>query len=120
MASHGSNTSRPQGVILGELFGSKPKRPAFNRKDSENLANQLHGQIVELEKQLHSVTTSRQQTLQRRALKSVPLRTGQNVCHSRGQYWRKIVRHREERHRERDSGGVPEIQDGFPSSAHPW
>src|ERR1017187_6676354 len=37
-----------------KLFGSKPNRPAFNRKDAEHLADQLHVQIVELEKQLHS------------------------------------------------------------------
>ena|SRR5689334_19052607 len=37
-----------------KLFGSEPKRPAFNRNEAEKLANQLHSQILELEKQLHS------------------------------------------------------------------
>jgi len=36
------------------LFGSQPKRPAFNRKGAEKLADQLHSQILELERQLHS------------------------------------------------------------------
>ena len=36
------------------LFGSQPKRPAFNRKAAEELATILHGQVSELEKQLHS------------------------------------------------------------------
>ena len=36
------------------LFGSQPQRPAFNRKGAEELANQLHSQILELKKQLHS------------------------------------------------------------------
>jgi hypothetical protein len=37
-----------------KLFGSKPRRQAFNRKGSQDLAGELHGQIAELEKQLHS------------------------------------------------------------------
>lgn len=37
-----------------KLFGSKPNRPAFNRKDAESLANLLRDQVLELEKQLHS------------------------------------------------------------------
>jgi hypothetical protein len=37
-----------------KFFGSKPKRPAFNRKGAQHLADQLHDQKAELEKQLHS------------------------------------------------------------------
>jgi hypothetical protein len=52
-----------------KLFGSKPNRPAFNRKDAESLANQLRDQVLELEKQLHSAddiatTTSATQSSQ--------------------------------------------------------
>jgi hypothetical protein len=37
-----------------KLFGSKPQRPAFNRKDAAELADSLRTQIAELERQLHS------------------------------------------------------------------
>jgi hypothetical protein len=37
-----------------KLFGSEPKRPAFNRKEAKELAAQIQSQILELEKQLHS------------------------------------------------------------------
>ena len=36
------------------LFGSKPKRPAFNRSEAKELADKLHAEIAVLEKQLHS------------------------------------------------------------------
>jgi hypothetical protein len=36
------------------LFGTKPQRPPFNRKQAEQLANELRSQVSELEGQLHS------------------------------------------------------------------
>lgn len=36
------------------LFGAKPQRPPFNRKQAEQLADELGIQVSELEKQLHA------------------------------------------------------------------
>jgi hypothetical protein len=36
------------------LFGTKPQRPPFNRKQAEQLADELRNQVSELEKQLHA------------------------------------------------------------------
>jgi hypothetical protein len=54
VASHSCNTSRAQNKLWESLFGSKPRRSAFNRNDAKNLADQLQREIGILEKQLHS------------------------------------------------------------------
>ena len=54
MDGFGCHPSGNSHLVLAKLFGTTPRRPSFNRKQSQELSRQLGTQIETLEKELHA------------------------------------------------------------------